>query len=374
MVKLNLMSDKTNSLSYSSSGVSYEIMDPVKKLAQEKAKETSKNLDTGSVIEDSRGESAFVWEEEDCYKALVIEGLGTKNLVADEMGKITGKTYYNAIAQDTVACIINDLIVVGAKPQVLNAYFVVGNSEWFNDKSKNKDLIEGWAKACDLAGVVWGGGETPTLKGIVNPETIELAGSAVGEIKPKSRLTLGDKIKAGDSIILIESSGIHANGLTLARSIAEKLPEGFATKLNDGEYFGESLLKPTHLYAKVVQELFEGGIDIHYMINITGHGLRKIMRANKNFSYAINQLPPIFPLFKFIQDKSGISDEEMYGTFNMGAGFAMILPNDQVEKAQSIISKNNFKSWDSGVVEDGPKQVILKEKNITFSAESLGVR
>src|SRR3989344_5016126 len=262
MIKLKLMSDKSNSLSYSSSGVSYEIMDPVKKLAQDKARETSKNLEDGKVVEGSRGESAFVWEERDCYKASVIEGLGTKNLVADEMSKITGKTYYDVIAQDTVACIINDLVVVGAKHQVLNAYFAVGNSEWFEDQERNKALIEGWAKACNLAGVVLGGGETPTLKGIVNPETIELAGSAIGEIKPKSRLTLGDKIQAGDSILLIESNGIHANGLTLTRSIAENLQDGFATKMDNGESFGEALLKPTHLYAKVIQDLFEVELDV----------------------------------------------------------------------------------------------------------------
>ncbi|MBI2022735.1 phosphoribosylformylglycinamidine cyclo-ligase [Candidatus Daviesbacteria bacterium] len=360
--------------SYSAAGVKYEIMDPVKKLAQEKAKETSKNLSSGQVLEDSRGESAFVWEEEDSYRAFVIEGLGTKNLVADEVSKITGKTYYGAIAQDTVAMIINDLIVVGAKPQVLNAYFAVGNSDWFNDKSRNNALIEGWVKACNMAGVVWGGGETPTLKGIVNPETIELAGSAVGEIKPKSRLILGDKIQIGDSIILIESSGIHANGLTLTRTIAEKLPDGFATKLDNGESFGEALLKPTHLYAKVVQDLFEEEVDIHYMVNITGHGFRKLMRARQEFSYIITQRPPIPQVFKFIQEKSGLSDEEMYATFNMGVGFAVLLPKEDIEKAQDIAKKHGFNSWNAGVVEEGQKQVVIKPLNITFSSESLGVR
>src|SRR6185312_3058633 len=112
----------------------------------------------------SRGESAYVWEEKDSYRAIVVEGLGTKNLVADETRKFTNKTHYEAIAQDTVAMIVNDLVVVGADPQVVNAYFAIGNSDWFSDNERATDLVEGWAKACEMSGAVWGGGETPTLK------------------------------------------------------------------------------------------------------------------------------------------------------------------------------------------------------------------
>lgn len=370
------MSQDNSATTYSKSGVDYEVMDPIKKLAQEKAKETSANLNSenSKVIEESRGDSAFVWEEGDAYRALVIEGLGTKNLVADEMQKLTGKSFYKEIAQDTVASIINDVIVVGAKPQVLNAYFGLGDSNWLKDETRAKDLIEGFVSSCNLAGCVWGGGETPTLKGIINPETIDLAGSVIGIISPKNRLTLGDKLAEGDVILLIESNGIHANGLSLARSVAEKLPEGYLTKLANGQTYGEELLKPTYIYASVIQALFEQEIDIHYLVNITGHGFRKLMRAKKDFTYTINNLPEVPELFKFIQEESGNSDEEMYGNFNMGAGFAIFLPKDQAEKAQAIIKKNNFKSWISGIVEMGDKKVVINELNISFEKETLGVR
>lgn len=351
--------------------VNYTLIDPVKKLAQSLAKSTKNQI---KVVASSRGESAFVWEEKDSYRAFVLEDLGTKNLVADEMRKITGKTYYDSLAQDTVAMIVNDLIVVGAKPEVINAYFAAGSSQWFADKKRAKDLVEGWAKACKIAEVTWGGGESPALAGIMYPKTAELAGAAIGIIKPKQRLTLGNKLRADDAIILVESSGIHANGLSLTRSIAEKLPDRYSTKLSDGLMYGETLLIPTYIYVNLVKDLFEAGIDIHYMVNITGHGFRKLMRASKDFTYQINQLPKVPPIFDFIQGNSGSSDEEMYATFNMGAGFAIFLPSSQVEKVQKIAQKNNFKSWNVGVVKKGKKQVIIEPKNIIFSGKTLNLR
>lgn len=364
------------SISYSSTGVQYEIMDPVKKLAQAAAKDTSKNLERFGFkeISESRGDSAYVWDEGDSYKALVIEGLGTKSIVADAMHEITGKTYYDSIAQDTVAAIVNDVIVVGASPMVVNAYFGLGDSNWLQDKERAGALIKGFARACEMARAAWGGGETPTLKGIINPETIDLGGSCVGIIKPKNKLTLGDKITAGDAILLIESNGIHANGVSLARKVAEQLSEGYGTKLSNGELYGEALLKPTHIYAKLTDDLFEAGVEIHYMVNITGHGFRKIMRANRDFSYVIENLPTPQAEFELIQKESGNSDEEMYGNFNMGAGFAIMLPKSDVEKAQKIAEENGFKSWNAGEVKEGEKQVVIKVKNIVFKAESLGVR
>ncbi len=358
-------------IDYAQTGVNYSVMDPLKKLAQNAGLLTAKNFPE---VPDSRGESAFVWKEEGSYRAFVIEGLGTKNLVADEMSKLTDKTYYDEIAQDTVAAIVNDILTVGALPQVINAYFATGGPDWFADTKRSTALVEGWAKACNMAGATWGGGETPGLAGIINPDTIDLAGACIGIIKPKERLTLGDKLKEGDVILLIESSGIHANGLSLARAIAKKLPEGYATKLPDGTTYGETLLIPTYIYVTIIKALFESNIDIHYMVNITGHGFRKLMRANRDFTYSITNLPTPQPIFDFIKEKSGNSDEDMYGNFNMGAGFTIFISPDQAQAAQEIIEKHNLKSWNAGVVKSGPKQVIIEPKTIVFKSESLGVR
>lgn len=370
----------TKKLSYSSSGVNYDNLDKIKRLAQESAQKTSLNLQSSGFesIDASRGETAFVWDEGDSYKALVIESLGTKSTVAEEVFRETKKSYFVEIAQDTVAMIVNDLVVVGAKPLVVNAYFGLGNSDWLLEGNKGKDLIEGFAKACDLSGAVWGGGETPSLTGVVEAHAIDLAGTAVGIIKPKDRLTLGNKIKPGDSIILIESNGVHANGISLLRKIADILPNRYQTKLPSGKTFGESILRPTHLYPKVINSLFEAGININYMSNITGHGFRKIMRARENFSYVIEKLPDLSAetteLFRFIQEKSGFSSEDMYGTFNMGVGFAVVLPEPQAQRALSVIKETGLEAWLAGTVEEGEKQVVIKPLNITFKSESLNIR
>jgi phosphoribosylformylglycinamidine cyclo-ligase len=361
---------------YADSGVDYSSVDPIKVLAQKNAAETAPNLSKFNAKElaASRGESAYVWEDGDVYRSLVIEGLGTKNLVADEVAKLTDKTHYDSIAQDTIAMIVNDLIVVGAMPQVVNAYFAVGDPDWMRNKARAKDLIKGWGETCQAIGATWGGGETPILKDIVAPGTIDIAGSAIGVISSKQSLVLGDKLSSGDVIVLIESSGIHANGITFVRSLAEKYPGIYEEKLSDGRTFGEAILTPTHLYVAFVRELLEAGLDIHYMVNITGHGWRKLMRATKPFFYVMHEVPPVPAEFEFMQKKSGADDTEMYGNFNMGAGFAVYLPPDQAQQVVDTAAKQGLKAWLAGAVEEGPKEVLITTNSVRFSADSLEVR
>ncbi len=368
--------DDDQKLTYKNSGVNYEDIDPAKVSAQESAAATSGNLEYFGMSEvaASRGESAYVWEEPDAFRAMVVEGLGTKSLVADAMYEATGKSYYDQIAQDTIAMIVNDLVVVGALPNVVNAYFALEDGDWMNDKQRSADLIAGWARACDLAGATWGGGETPALKGIIEKDTIDLGGAAVGIIKPKSRLVLGDKLTAGDKIVLVESSGIHANGLTMARKIADRLKDGYQTKLSDRRTYGEALLTPTHIYVALVRELLEAETDIHYMANITGHGWRKVMRASGDFSYQLDFVPEVPSEFELIQKEAGADLEEMYGNFNMGAGFAVFVPESEVENVIKLADKVGLKAWEAGSVKKGAKQVEIKPLGITFSEETLGVR
>ncbi len=370
------MQKTARSLTYSNTGVSYEDMDPVKINAQKAAKSTASNIsDLGEKeLPKSRGESAFVYDCIDHFRALVIEGLGTKNLVADEMAKITGKSYYQQIAQDTVAAIVNDLVTVGARPEIVNAYFAVGDSAWFKDKRRVDDLIIGWKKACDLSGATWGGGETPTLSGIVNPKTIELGGAATGIIKPKSRLVLGDKLQAGDTIVLFTSSGIHANGLTLTRKIAKNLKKGFGTEMPSGKLFGEAILSPSIIYAKVIEDIAKSKVDIHYMVNITGHGWRKIMRYTKRLRYVIEKIPSPQEEFLFMQKHGPITDEEAYATFNMGAGFAIFIKNSDFAKVEQVSKIHKIKVFNAGYVEEGQKEVVIKPINITYTAETLDLR
>jgi len=363
-------------ITYSQVGDNYDTKDPIKRLAQIAARKTCKNLIQHGFTEisDTRGESAFVWRQGRTLMAAVVEGLGTKNLIADSMRSITGKTYYDVIAHDAVATIINDLVSVGAKPLVIHAYWAVENNDWLKDETRMQDFINGWRQACDLAGATWGGGETPTLKGIINKNTIDVAGSAVGIVSSKKNFVTDKKLKHGDRILLCKSNGVDTNGISLARAIAKKLKQGYATRLPNGQMYGEALLTRTNIYAKLIRDLLDAGIDIHYISNITGHGWRKIMRANREFSYIIDEVPKPQPVFQFIQEQSRNDDREMYGTFNMGAGFAVYVPQTDVEKAQQIGRKHSLSILNAGFIKEGSRRVVIKPKNIIFEEKSLGVR
>lgn len=363
-------------LTYSQVGDNYDTKDPVNKLSLKAALETAKNLKNYGFeeVSQTRGESAFVWKQNDVYMASVIECLGTKNLIADELRKITGKTYYDTVAYDTVATFINDLSTVGAKPLVAHAFWSVEDNSFLQDEVRIRDFIKGWTDALNLAGATWGGGETSTSKGIIEPNTINLAGSCVGIIASEKRLLIEDKLKKGDHILLLKSSGVNANGISLTRVLAKKLPEGYGTKLPDNTLYGEALLTKSNIYAKVVQDLLDAKLDLHYITNITGHGLRKIMRAKREFSYIIEKIFEPLEIFKFIQKNAGINDYEMYQTYNMGQDYAIFLPEQDMEKALDIVRKNGFEGLDAGYIEEDKRQVILKPKNITFKGETLNLR
>ena len=355
--------------------VDYDVADPAKILAQKEGKATVKNMPFGfSEVEGTRGESAYVFDMGDSYGALVQEGLGTKSLIAQIIYQQSGRSYFAGIAKDTVATVINDLISVGATPVVSNAYWSSSSYKWLEDQHLTKDFITGWRAACDEAEVVWGGGETQALKDIVKDGALEFAGSGFGIIKDKKRLVSESNLRDGDSLILIESSGVHANGISLAREIASKLENGYSTPISDGRTFGEALLRPTHIYAKVINNLFEEGCDIHYLSNITGHGWRKIMRARAEFTYKITDILPPQAEFSFIAKHSGNTEKEMYGNYNMGAGYAVYLNRDHASKAVEVIKAAGLNAIVAGQVKKGPKRVEILPRNIKFEGASLGVR
>jgi len=367
-----------NKITYKDTGVNYEDMDPFKIAAQTASKETAKNIERFNLkeVEASRGESAYLIEAADCYYAHVEEGLGTKNLVAEAMQKLTGKLYFDQIAQCGVAMIVNDLITLGALPVSVEMHLGVGDSAWFKDVERANNLIDGWKKACNLARCNWGGGETPTLKGIINPDTILLSGSAFGLIKPKEKRIVG-KIQDGDAIIIFASSGIHANGITLARAIADKLPQGYLTPIDEtGLTYGEAILEPTIIYVPIIEDCQKAGIDIHYASNITGHGWRKFMRHTEPFVYVIKEIPEPQPVFKIIQQYGPVSDEEAYGNLNMGAGFALYVPAKDVAKVLAVAKQNNIGALVAGHIEKRGerKKVIIEPKGIIFESESLNLR
>lgn len=369
-------------LTYEDAGVDYGRIDPLKVLAQRAARTTGNNLERTGVREvaASRGESAYVVDIGDAYLASITECLGTKALVADAVREVrtkpkgSGCTWYDHIAQDTIATAVNDLVTVGARPLSIHAYWAAGSSDWFDDGERMNDLVGGWKTACDVLGVAWGGGETPCLTGVVEEGAIDLAASCVGIIRPKSRLTLGEDLAAGDAIVLLESSGIHANGLTLARRLAERLPEGYATVMPGGRAYGEALLDPTVLYPPVTEAAFEAGLGLRYIANITGHGWRKIMRHPGRFTYRIIEVPPVPRVLRFMMDETRQSPEEAYGSLNMGAGFALFVRPEDGDAAVACAEAEGIRAWVAGIVEDGPRQVVIEPLGVTLSGDRLALR
>lgn len=363
-------------LTYEAAGLRYDRLDPFKQKAQKAARATAPLLAAHGLAEvpESRGESAYAIACRDHYLVVNEEGLGTKNLVADATRRITGRTYYDAIARDTVATIVNDIAVLGARPLAVCAHVACGASEWFADRKRASDFVRGFAAACSEAGAVWAGGETPALAGIVAPETVVLSGSGTGLIRPKKRIALGSKIRPGDAILLVASSGIHTNGLTLARKVAERLPGGYAARLPDGTLYGEALLVPSLLYPRAVAALQDAGLDLHYLVHVTGHGWRKLMRADRDLTYVIDESLPVPPVFDFIRAQGRVRLREMYRTFNMGVGLAVYLPERHARRAVGVLAALGLPAVVGGRVEKGPRRVVIRPAGVVFEAGTLRIR
>jgi len=369
----------TTTLSYEQAGVDYDLIDPLKVRAQRAAASTAVHLAAHgfSEVVASRGESAYVVDVGPFYIASIVECLGSKALVADEMHRLTGKCYYDSIAQDTIAMAINDLITVGATPLIVQAYWAAGGSDWFADGQRSAALVDGWKRACDACGVAWGGGETPALAGIVADGRIDLAASCTGLINPKERLSVGDKLAPGDAIVMLASSGIHANGLSLARKLVERLPQGYLTPISaepGSPSFGEALLAPTVLYSPVTEALYKAGITPRYCANITGHGWRKLLRHPAQHRYRIHTMPEVTPVLKFIQQHAHQDDREAYSTFNMGAGFTLFVKAEDAQRSVDVAQAMGVAAWVCGAIEAGPKELLIEPLGIHFGTDDLQLR
>jgi phosphoribosylformylglycinamidine cyclo-ligase len=364
-------------LTYDSSGVKYDSLDAFKRACQRAAAGTTGALAAHGYEEPSsiRGESAYLLEAEDHYLAHVEEGLGTKNLVADAMLELTGRSFYRNIGIDTVATIVNDLVTVGALPVSVAMHAAVGDGAWFDDDRRADELAAGFAEGCRLAAAVWGGGETPALQGIVSPATIVLAGSAVGRIKPKSNRIAGD-IQDGDAIVFLASSGVQTNGLSLCRHLADRLPKGYLTPISDGRTYGEALLDPSVIYVRFVAALQAAGLPAHYLAHVTGHGWRKLMRLDAPFVYKITEVRPPQPVFQFIMEQGPVEVREAYATFNMGVGFAAYVAAEDAEKTVRIARQNGYDAWVAGSVsrQGDRKAVEIAPLGIVFEADTLKLR
>lgn len=237
--------------------------------------------------------------------ALTTDGVGTKVLLAHQFNQHQG------IGVDLVAMCANDLICVGATPTLFLDYYATGKL----DVEMGCQLIEGIVEGCDQAGMVLVGGETAEMPDVYSGTHYDLAGFALGEMPPESLLT-GDQIAPGQTVIGLASSGIHSNGLSLARKV-----------LTDTADL-EALLTPTRIYVKPVLDVLRAYSDqVTGLAHITGGGWRNLFRLNAHVGFDMTSPLPISPIFQNILG-AGVSKEECFKTFNMGMGLAMIVSGD----------------------------------------------
>lgn len=363
-------------VAYAKAGVDYETLDGAKRAALAAAAATlSLPRERGaSVLTESIGEPASLLRVGSRLFAVVLECLGTKSTIALEVDEALGLDRFADVGVDAVAAIVNDLCCVGALPLTLNAYFATGSSGWYAGR-RHESLVSGWARASVEAGAAWVGGESPTLAGIVAPGGIDIAGSALGVVPEGAPPWLGSALLPGDEIVLVSSSGLHANGASLARHLARELPQGWATELGSGRLFGEAVLDPSIVYVKLVEALQRlEGAPVRYASHVTGHGFRKVMRAERDLSYRVTDLPPVPEVLDFIARRKELSPREAYGTFNQGAGMALFTAPGRAAEVVATASGLGYEALVAGRVEEGPRRVVIEPVGVSYAADELSVR
>lgn len=363
--------------------IDYSRLDPVKRKALNVFASTLKNTERLRVRVAPTGETAAVLDflDQKFMIALNIESLGTKNLIADELYRESKlrksiqnngpEKYYRFLGQDALAMSVTDLVAVGADPIVYVDAIASGDSKWFDDERRVKSLLNGYKIAAEKAGCAIPQGETPTLPGVIYPETLELVGSSIGIINPKERFTYGQKIVEGDTIYGLSSNGICTNGVSKARAIVEKLEERYFTELPNGKTIGEELLMPTPIYVRPILEMFDSEVSLHYISPITGHAWRKIARARFPFTYEIEYVPDpplIFSVLINLGKNVGfdVSDWENYQVWNMGVFITLIGSKNDENEITRICKKHGIEVYTLGKVKKGERKVVIKPKKLVY--------
>ena len=368
---------KNNQSEYAKAGVDYTVMEPFKMAMIEAGKKTLKfpnkrgvyiNEDAthahGAVFE-YRGKEPHIW----CQTQ---EDLGNKNWIAEWMYQKTGKSYYDSIAIDTALIVVNDVIAQGAMPVVFTDQLEASGSDWYKDEKRAKDFANGFLKICEEVGMALPAGESASVTYLINPKEpvkaiATLSGSVTGIVAPKESLITGQELAAGDHIVGVASSGLHANGISLVIKKAMELPEQFLPKLPNGNTLGAEALIPTRSYVALIEALLEEKVKIHSLLPGTGDGVGKIAFDKRPFTYRIHSWLTVPPLFRFFKEGLNVPLEDCLKTFNWGVGYYIFAPKEEVDKILKIGKDTGYELKDIGIVEKGERKVIFEPGNITLS-------
>ena len=279
------------------------------------------------------GHYAGMIEFGDYALVLCTDGVGSKVKIASAMKK------WDTVGIDCIAMNVNDALCVGAEPLAFVDYLAIDDPQ----PEITKEIGKGLETGAQLSNISIVGGETASLPEII--QGFDLAGTCLAFVE-KNKIIIGDSITPGDVIIGLESSGLHSNGYTLARRVIERSGLSYTDFFPDGLYpgktIGEVLLTPTRIYVKEIIALLKK-IDVHGLAHITGGGLNNLPRLKKDVKFVIEDSFVPHPIFTFLQKNGNISEKEMYQTFNMGMGFAVIVSPGDTKKTVSLLTKYSDK-------------------------------
>ena len=277
------------------------------------------------------------------------DGVGTKVIISNMLKR------YDTIGIDCIAMNVNDIICIGATPISFVDYIAANK----NDQKIFKQIVSGLVKGAKKAAMPIVGGETAIMPDLISGKGFgfDLAGMVVG-ILSKKEMILGDKIKPNDVIVGIQSSGLHSNGYSLARK-ALLTKYSIKDNIKGIGNLGNALLRPTEIYVKPVLEALKK-CKINGLAHITGGSFTKLLRL-KQIGYHLDSMPNTPALMQLIED-TGVKNEEMYKTFNMGIGFCIISPENQIKNIHKIFNKHKMKSYEIGRISKNKGVFINKLK------------
>jgi phosphoribosylformylglycinamidine cyclo-ligase len=321
------VAEERKGLTYAASGVDISAADKAKK-ALIKGLEYKRQAGLGAPIPLTWGYAGLVDFGEHAL-ALTTDGVGTKVEVAQQLDR------WETIGIDCVAMNVNDIVCVGAEPLAMVDYLVLPAP----DADLTAKIAAGLSEGARQSNISIIGGETAIMPDLV--KGVDLSGTAMGFVK-KDRIVDGSRIQAGDVILGIESSGVHSNGMTLARRILAQASATYAdpTPWDGGLTWGEALLTPTRIYVKPILDLLASGVQVRGLAHVTGGGVTKLSRLTRKYEFLLDSplKPP--PVFTALQKLGAVETKEMYRTFNMGMGFACIVPDRQADDALRVLNKH----------------------------------
>jgi len=286
--------------------------------------------------------------------AITTDGIGSKAMIASMLGR------YDTVGIDCVAMNVNDLICVGATPVSMVDYLAIEKAE-----AAVIDAISvGLCAGAHMAGISISGGETAQLMDMING--FDLAGTAIGHV-PLERIIVGEGIRADDVVIGIESSGIHSNGLSLARrAFFHKHSYKPSHRFDElGCDLGSELLRPTHIYVKEALELLARVASVRALMHITGDGFLNLTRVKSEVGFVLDALPPPPPIFSIIARLDGTADAEMFSVFNMGIGFCAVVAEADAALALSILGGHGKRAHRIGyAIADPARSVRLPQRKL----------